>query len=574
LTTDDSFTWSSPNREAKAKKRLVLVFPPLTMPTSPPLGVSMLKSYIERTVPDWEVIVVDLNLWCFQLLFKRLASGEMYIDLKAMAAAGINDVGTLLKAADVFSGRDNTAFYENPNLYDRLGSAFIGFTELIVRRLEQLCTEWEKKQQPVPILQDLVDRIVAERPDCVGISMIFSDQLPIGAMLGRYLRTELRLKVFFGGSCFTEGVDHFLEWYPQAADAIISGDGEVALARLLSNGGDPSSVAGAYFREMGEVKHNPPKYEENIDAFGRPDFSWADLHAYYSPEPVVPLLLSRGCYWRKCTFCVHYFSAGDTYRMHTLDSVIDMLTDFAKRGITNFSFVDEMIAPGHFAQLAKAIEAAGLEISYYALSKPSKTFTPKVLAEVARSGCKYLLWGVESGCQRVIDLMGKGTKVADIAEVLRNAQHAGIANHVYIISGFPTETNEEFAETLRFLDANKDNIYAIHRSIFGLEQGSPIMKAPDKFGIEKIWLKRDTPLGGRLGYRCSSGVTMEMATKNFQRALPFWRGFNPYAVFLANFRDHALLVYKKRAKELDPGARRFAEISEYRDASPSVSSGC
>jgi len=304
-----------------------------------------------------------------------------------------------------------------------------------------------------------------------------------------------------------------------------------------------------------------PSFQKNIDAFGAPDFSDTDFKNYYSPEPVAALLLSRGCYWRKCTFCVHYFSAGDTYRIHSLENVIEMLRGMVEQGVRHFSFVDEMIAPGHFVRLAQAIKAAKLDIAYYALSKPNKTFTPEILKEMAESGCKYILWGLESGNQRVLDLMDKGTKIEEVAQVLKGAHEAGIANHVYVICGFPTETTEEFADTIYFLDQNKAYISAIHRSVFSLEQGSPISKDLQKFSIEEVWLRQDSPLGGRLGYRCKSGVTMDEATQNFKRALPFFRVFNPYAQFLANFRDHALLVYAKRGATLDFSSRKFPTIS-------------
>ena len=87
--------------------------------------------------------------------------------------------------------------------------------------------------------------------------------------------------------------------------------------------------------------------------------------------------------------------------MRSLESIIEALRHFVDMGIRNFSFVDEMIAPGQFVRLAEAIKAAKLDITYYAYSKPNKTFTPAVLKEIAESGCKYLLWGVESGNQRI-----------------------------------------------------------------------------------------------------------------------------------------------------------------------------
>ena len=102
--------------------------------------------------------------------------------------------------------------------------------------------------------------------------------------------------------------------------------------------------------------------------------------------------------------------------MHGKQFVIDMLRDFADQGIRNFAFIDEMIAPKHFEWLAKAIKDANLDIAYYALSKPVRYFTPQILSLMAESGCKYLLWGLESGNQPVLDLMDKGTIVADVAE--------------------------------------------------------------------------------------------------------------------------------------------------------------
>lgn len=64
--------------------------------------------------------------------------------------------------------------------------------------------------------------------------------------------------------------------------------------------------------------------------------------------------------------------------------------------------------------------------------------------------------------------MGKGTKAQEVAELLRDARAAGIYNHLYVICGFPTEKPAEFADSLRFLDQNKTNISAIHRSMVSL----------------------------------------------------------------------------------------------------------
>jgi hypothetical protein len=180
---------------------------------------------------------------------------------------------------------------------------------------------------------------------------------------------------------------------------------------------------------------------------------------------------------------------------------------------------------------------------------------------MAESGCKYLLWGLESANQRVLDLMDKGTKPEDVSRLMKRSYAAGIKNHVFMICGFPTETEDEFAQTIKFLEDHRDYIYAVHRGTFGLEPESPIFEQPEKFGIMRKWMIRDTSTGGRWGYEVSSGMSQQRAAEVFASVLPFLRVFSPYARYLGNYRDHALLIYDRRGDQLRPMARQFPQIA-------------
>jgi anaerobic magnesium-protoporphyrin IX monomethyl ester cyclase len=543
------------------KKTLVLVFPPFTISTSAPLGIAMLKGYVERELPDWDVKLLDLNLWVLNKLLSGFESGIDMLGESLYAKIGASRE-QIVQAGKVMRGVDNDILLSNPELYEQCGGIFSKLVEYTTKMLAANCAEFERGKPLPPMLKDCIAQIMALKPTCVGVSMIFSEQLPVGAALGRFLRQQAKLKVFMGGSCLIDGAIHFMKWYPEAADVVVAGDGEDPLKQLLSNDLNPKGVPGAVYWDAGQVVKEPPVFHKDVDQFGIPDFGGLDLYNYFSPEPIIPLLLSRGCYWRKCTFCVHYFSAGDTYRVRSLDAIIEVLQHFVAKGLRNFAFVDEMIAPGQFVRLAEAIKSAGLDITYYAYSKPNRTFTPAVLKSIAESGCKFLLWGLESGNQRILDLMGKGTQVQEISDVMRNAHEVGIENHVFVICGFPTETHEEFAETLNFLNDNRDYIYAINSGPFGLDAGAPIAKNPKNFGIEETWVIGETPLGGQLAYRCSSGVTMDEAWQNFLRALPFFRPFHPHSNLTAYYRDHALLVYKYLGPKLRPERRKFPDMIE------------
>src|SRR5271167_2130617 len=104
-------------------KTLVLVFPPLTMPTSPPLGSAMLKGFVERELPDWRVKVLDLNVWTFEQCFAGLSTGRLTLSPRVFPE-GAKAAAELAKAAAAFRGKNDFDFYNSPDLYDRYGELF------------------------------------------------------------------------------------------------------------------------------------------------------------------------------------------------------------------------------------------------------------------------------------------------------------------------------------------------------------------------------------------------------------------------------------------------------------------
>jgi len=531
-----------------SKKRLVLIFPPMTMPTSPPLGIAVLKAYLGHTLPEWEVAVLDLNLWLFHWLIDGVANGRIGLSTDLQRELGA-DGPMLTAAAALFSGDDLPGFYERAERYDRAGDIFLRLTEAFGKVLAEECAQWERTGGASPLVEAMVAQVDGLAPDVVGISVLMTAQLPAAAMLGRHQRERRGRRVLIGGGCFTtENSRHFLRQYPLAADAVVTGAGEEPLEVFLK-GHEPARMPCASFLVDGRIRQTLCSQEhKNVVWDQAPDFGGFDLDGYFSPERVAPLLLARGCYWRKCAFCVHHVSGGNVYRPAKVPLAIESMRRLVATGIRNFSLVDEMIPPGRFLELAQAIREARLDIAYYAMVRPEPGFSRIIFREMAASGCKYLLWGVESGSQRVLDLMNKGTRVETISRVLRDAHTAGIANHVFIMCGFPTETAEEWAATLSFLAEHRQAIQAVHRGVFLLEEGAEVHNYPERFQIEDVRALRDTPLGPRLGYRCRSGMDGQEVVARFQAALPFLRIFHPHARYLANFRDHALLYYQRAAQ--------------------------
>src|SRR3989338_1660088 len=140
--------------------------------------------------------------------------------------------------------------------------------------------------------------------------------------------------------------------------------------------------------------------------------------------------------------------------------------------------------------------------------------TPDILGiskELYAGGLRSVSWGVESGSQRILDLMKKGTDIQKVPKVLKESHEAGIQNILYIMFAFPTETKEEFMETINFLEKNQAYIDLVCTSIFGLQHGAKAFESPQDYGIIEIKEKQRTVLEGSITYKIKQGLNNEEA---------------------------------------------------------------
>ncbi len=122
---NDLIARSNPDGSTRRQK-LLLIYPPMTTPTSPPLGAPMLKGYIERELPNWDVKVLDLNLWCYERLFEMLRSGFLQIP-----GTSPSSLAALLETPDFFRGKSMKDFYGDPVAYDQHGELLLTLTHMM-----------------------------------------------------------------------------------------------------------------------------------------------------------------------------------------------------------------------------------------------------------------------------------------------------------------------------------------------------------------------------------------------------------------------------------------------------------
>jgi hypothetical protein len=128
-----------------------------------------------------------------------------------------------------------------------------------------------------------------------------------------------------------------------------------------------------------------------------------------------------------------------------------------------------------------------------------------------KAGFRFFYFGLESGCNRILNLMKKGITKETAAEVCRNVYDAGIWNHLYTFFGFPTESRAEAQETIDFLLSNKNIIRSFNIDKFLLTKWTPMMKCPERYGISGFDAGPDTEFSLAYNYTVSSGLTSSEA---------------------------------------------------------------
>jgi len=269
------------------------------------------------------------------------------------------------------------------------------------------------------------------------------------------------LRVIGGGVC----VDPRVVLANIDADVCVLGEGEHTMGELAAacrDRRDFRSIAGLAWRGEGGVELSPPRaVESDLDRFPMPAYDLFPTELYhrtvlYSGQAnEARLITSRGCPWR-CTFCWHIFGPGMRFR--GIEAVMEEVRYFRRReGAASLLFADENFTarPSRVLEFCEAMCRNGFHRIPWMCSGRADTLDRRVLRQMRRAGCYRIAFGVESGCQRLLDAMNKRIGVEQMAETFRLCRECNIIPGGTLIFGVPGEDEASVAETVRFCRANR-----------------------------------------------------------------------------------------------------------------------
>ena len=267
--------------------------------------------------------------------------------------------------------------------------------------------------------------------------------------------------------CGADVTDHHGIYLEKGADYVLIGEGEETLVELLghlSAGRDPGQIAGLATARTQFVRRRADISELDKIPFPAWDLVdvdkyrllWLKRHGYFSMNMVT----TRGCPFH-CNWCAKPIW-GQRYHSRSPENVaaeMKWLKDVYRPD--HLWFADDILGlkPGWLPRFADAIQAHGSLIPFKCLSRADLLTRSGEVDALARAGAQTVWMGAESGSQKILDAMDKGTRLEQIHEAARRLKDAGIRVGFFLQFGYPGETREDIEKTLQLVrDCDPDDI--------------------------------------------------------------------------------------------------------------------
>lgn len=350
--------------------------------------------------------------------------------------------------------------------------------------------------QNKPSIDEYVNEIADAGVRIVGFSVNAASQMASLKIAQMLKKADSRITVVFGGPLFFE--ERFVNCVlrEDSVDIVIRGEGEsvfLDLAHCIEAGESLSGCLGIYFKDNGKITHTGiPETLSSLDALPFMDFSGLKLTDYDDNRHIV-FMASRGCV-QKCAFCSsrafwpgYRFMSGERI-FREIEFQINGLRE-SNQDLYHIDFLDLMFngsikALNDFCDL---VMKSKLRIFWTANMIIRKEMDAKVIRKMYACGCEHIIFGIESGSQRVLDLMRKHYRIEDADRIIKTMHDAGIKVTANFMFGFPGETEDDFRKTLDFVKRNSGYLSRVYpsRTFFAIEEFSYLSAHTQEFGIKE-----------------------------------------------------------------------------------------
>lgn len=265
----------------------------------------------------------------------------------------------------------------------------------------------------------------------------------------------------------SDSTDHFEKYLDAGADFILLGEAEQTLLELTQaiekEETDFLSVSGLAFKKQNAIiKTSRRNVMKDLDSLPLPAWDLVDMASYqkmwmkHAGYFSINIGTTRGCPY-KCNWCAKPIY-GNRYNARSPQNVVDELKLIKNKfGLDHVWFCDDIfgLKPGWVTEFADLVEKEGLKFRFKIQSRADLLVQKNYVAALARAGCENVWMGAESGSQKILDAMDKGTTIAQIEEATRLLKDSCINPSFFIQFGYLNESFDDIRQTIRMINRLK-----------------------------------------------------------------------------------------------------------------------
>jgi len=261
----------------------------------------------------------------------------------------------------------------------------------------------------------------------------------------------------------SDAADHYEKYLDHGVDFVIIGEGEISLKELIISveRGETnfSQIDGIAYKENNKVvRTSSRQIVKELDSFPMPAWDlidiasykkiWIENYRYFS----INIATTRGCPY-KCNWCAKPIY-GNRYNSRSPQKVAEEIEYLIKNfDVNHFWMCDDIfgLKPGWVQGFRDVVKSKGLKFKYKIQSRVDLLLQEDTIAALAESGAETVWVGAESGSQKILDAMDKGTKVEQIYEATKLLKKNGIRPAFFLQFGYLGEGKEDIEKTINML---------------------------------------------------------------------------------------------------------------------------